>query len=153
MQSFQPQPCLCALVTGSCSHVQPLWGAPKPLRALVVKKSSAKAGDLRHSGSIPESGRSSEGGYGNPLQYSCLENPQGQRHLGSTVLQSWTELKQLSMHARFSCPSLSPGTCLNSCPLSQRCHPAISSSVNPFSCLQSFPASGSFPVSPELPRD
>ena len=38
---------------------------------------------------------------------------------------------------------------LNSCPLSQWCHPTISSSVAPFSsCLQSFPASGSFPVSP-----
>ena len=36
---------------------------------------------------------------------------------------------------------------LNSCPLSWWCHPTISSSVIPFSCLQSFPASGSFPVS------
>ena len=35
----------------------------------------------------------------------------------------------------------------NSCPLSQWCHPTISSSVIPFSCLQSFPASGSFPMS------
>ena len=45
--------------------------------------------------------------------------------------------------------SLSPttGTCLNSCPSSQWCHPALSSSVIPFSsCLQSFPASGSFPT-------
>ena len=42
-------------------------------------------------------------------------------------------------------PSLSPGACSNSCPLSQWCHPTISSSVVPFSsCLQSFPASGSF---------
>ena len=40
-----------------------------------------------------------------------------------------------------------PGACSNSCPLSQWCHPAISSSVVPFFCLQSFPASGSFPVS------
>ena len=46
------------------------------------------------------------------------------------------------------CPSPTPGVCSNSCPLSQRCHPAISSSVIPFSsCLQSFPASGSFPLS------
>ena len=51
-------------------------------------------------------------------------------------------------HARLPCPSLSPGVCSNSCPLSQWCHPTISSSVAPFSsCLQSFPASGSFPVS------
>ena len=50
-------------------------------------------------------------------------------------------------HTRLICPSLSPGACSNSCPLSQWCHPTISSSVPPFSsCLQSFPASGSFPV-------
>ena len=51
-------------------------------------------------------------------------------------------------HARLPCPSPSPGACSNSCPLSQWCHPTISSSVIPFfSCLQSFPASGSFPMS------
>ena len=51
-------------------------------------------------------------------------------------------------HTRLSCPSPSPGVCSNSCPLSQWCHPTISSSVIPFSsCLQSFPASGSFPMS------
>ena len=51
-------------------------------------------------------------------------------------------------HARFPCPSSSPGDCSNSCPLSQWHHPTISSSVVPFSsCLQSFPASGSFPMS------
>ena len=50
-------------------------------------------------------------------------------------------------HARLPCPSPSPRVCSNSCPLSQWCHPTISSSVTPFSsCLQSFPASGSFPV-------
>ena len=47
--------------------------------------------------------------------------------------------------ARVYCPSLSPGACSNSCPLSQRFHLTISSSVIPFSShLQSFPASGSF---------
>ena len=52
-------------------------------------------------------------------------------------------------HTRLSCLSLSLGACSNSCPSSQRCHPTLSSSVNPFSsCLQSFPASGSFPMSP-----
>ena len=51
-------------------------------------------------------------------------------------------------HARLSCPSWSPGVCSDSCPLSLWCHPTISSSVTPFSsCLQSFPASGSFPMS------
>ena len=52
------------------------------------------------------------------------------------------------LHARLSCPSLSPRVCSNSCPLSQWCHPTISSSVSSFSsCPQSFPASGSFSVS------
>ena len=51
-------------------------------------------------------------------------------------------------HARLPCPSPSPRACSNSCPLSRWCHPTISSSVVPFSsCLQSFPASGSFLMS------
>ena len=50
-------------------------------------------------------------------------------------------------NARFPCPSPSPGACSNSRPLSQWCHLNISSSVVPFSCLQSFPVSGSFPMS------
>ena len=50
-------------------------------------------------------------------------------------------------HARLPCPSLTPGACSNSCPSSPWCHPTISSSVVPFSCLRSFPASGSFPMS------
>ena len=48
-------------------------------------------------------------------------------------------------HSRFPCPLPTPGACSNSCPLSRWCHPTVSSSVVPFSsCLQSFPASGSF---------
>ena len=51
-------------------------------------------------------------------------------------------------HARLPCPSPTPRACSNACPLSWWCHPTISFSVIPFSfCLQSFPASGSFPVS------
>ena len=51
-------------------------------------------------------------------------------------------------HARPPCPSPPPGVCSNSRTLSRWCHPTISSSVVPFSsCLQSFPASGSFPMS------
>ena len=50
-------------------------------------------------------------------------------------------------HARLPCPSGSLGVCSNSCPFSQWCHPTISPSVVPFSCPQSFPASGSFPMS------
>ena len=50
-------------------------------------------------------------------------------------------------HARLSCPSPIRGACSNSCPLSQWCHPTISSSDIPFSsCLQSCPAPGSFPM-------
>ena len=51
-------------------------------------------------------------------------------------------------HTRPPCPSLSPRACPNSCPSSRWCHPAIASSVVPFSsCPQSCPASGSFPRS------
>ena len=51
-------------------------------------------------------------------------------------------------HARPPCPSPTPGVYSNTSPLSWWCHPTISSSVVPFSsCLQSFPASGSFPMS------
>ena len=51
-------------------------------------------------------------------------------------------------HARPTCPSPTPRVYSNSCPSSRWCHPAISSSVVPFSsCPQSLPASGSFPVS------
>ena len=51
-------------------------------------------------------------------------------------------------HARFPCPSLTPRAYSNSCPSHWWCHPAISFSVIPFSfCLQTFPASGSFPMS------
>ena len=51
-------------------------------------------------------------------------------------------------HTRLPCPLPSPGACTNPCPSSRWCHPTISSSVIPFSsCPQSFPASGSFPMS------
>ena len=63
-----------------------------------------------------------------------------------------TSLSRLSLQFQFSCSivsnSLQPGTCSNSRPLSRWCHPTISSFVIPFSsCFQSFPASGSFPMS------
>ena len=50
-------------------------------------------------------------------------------------------------HTRPPCPSPTPEVHPNPCPSSQWCHPTISSSVIPFSCPQSFPASGSFPMS------
>ena len=67
----------------------------------------------------------------------------------SSVAQSCPTLRPHGLqHATPPCPSPTPRACSNSCPLSWRCHPTISSSVIPFSsCLQSFPASGSFPVS------
>ena len=54
-------------------------------------------------GSIPGSGRSPGGGYGNPLQYSCLENSMDRGAWRATihgVPKGWTLLKGLSMHAR-----------------------------------------------------
>ena len=47
----------------------------------MVNNLDANVGDIRDAGSIPGLGRSPRGGHGNPLQYSCLENPNGQRSL------------------------------------------------------------------------
>ena len=66
--------------------------------ALVVKNPSANAGDA---GLIPGWGRPPEGGYGNPLHYSCLENPMDREAWQTTVqgvAKSQTQLKCLSMH-------------------------------------------------------
>ena len=65
----------------------------------------------------------------------------------SSVPQSCPTLSDPMDCSMLGYPSLSPRACSNSCPLSRWCHPTISSSVVPFSsCLQSFPASGSFPM-------
>ena len=68
----------------------------------------------------------------------------------SSVAQSCPTLWTHGLwHARHPCPSPTPRACWNSCPLSQWCHPTISSSVILFSsCPQSFPASGSFLMNP-----
>ena len=59
-----------------------------------------------------------------------------------SVTQSYPTLQPNGLqHARLACPIPSPGVCCNSCPLSQWCHPTISSSIIPFSCLQFFTAS------------
>ena len=54
--------------------------------ALVVKSLPASAGDIRDAGLIPGLGRSPGGGHGNPLQYSCLENPMDREAWQATVL-------------------------------------------------------------------
>ena len=60
---------------------------------------------------------------------------------------AWLFATQGLQHVRLPCPSPTSRACSNSCPSSRWYHPTISSSVIPFSsCLQSFPASGSFPV-------
>ena len=60
--------------------------------ALVIKNLPANAGDLRDAGSIPGWGRSPGEGHLNPLQYSCLENPHGQRSLVGYSPQGHKEL-------------------------------------------------------------
>ena len=71
------------------------------------------------------------------------EASQSNRGQGQLTPASSGGLCQPLSHPTATSPS--PGVCSNSWPLSRRCHPAISSSVTPFSsCLQSFPASGSF---------
>ena len=68
----------------------------------------------------------------------------------SVVSDSWQP--HGLQHTSLPCPSPTPRACSNSCPSSQWCHPTISPSVIPFSsCLQSFLASGSFPMSQFFP--
>ena len=78
----------------------------------------------------------------------CDSSP-GDSDVFSLVTQSCPTLRPHKLqHARPPCPSPTPGVHPNTCPLSQWCHPTTSSSVVPFSSsLQSFSASGSFPVS------
>ena len=75
--------------------------------------------------------------------------PSGYRQVPKASVQFNPSLQlHESQHATPPCPSPNPGVYSNSCPLRRWCHPAISSSVVPFSsCPQSLPASGSFPMS------
>ena len=69
---------------------------------LMVKNPPANAGDIGDMGSIPGLGKSPGGGHGNPLQYSCLENPMDRGAWWATVYRVTniqTQLKQLSTHA------------------------------------------------------
>ena len=68
----------------------------------MLKNPPANAGNVRDVGSIPGLGRCPGGGHGNPLQYSCLENPMDRGAWRATVhrvTKSGTRLKRLSMHA------------------------------------------------------
>ena len=67
----------------------------------MIKNPPADAGDVRDAGSVPRSGRSPGGGHGNPLQYSCLENPMDRGAWWATVhkiTQNRTQLRQSSIH-------------------------------------------------------
>ena len=74
----------------------PLWTSQV---VLVVKNPTANAGDIREAGSIPGLGRSPQGGHGNPLQYSSLENCHGQRCLAGCSPRGQ---KELDMTGRLS---------------------------------------------------
>ena len=67
--------------------------------ALVVKNPPANEGDVRDPGSIPASGRSPGGGLGNPLWYSCLENPMcrgASWPIVHSITKGWTQLDDLA---------------------------------------------------------
>ena len=75
----------------------------------MIKNLPANAGDVRDMGPVLGLGRSPGGGHGNPLQYSCPENPMDRGAWRATVhrlTKSQTQLKQLSMHACISKASL-----------------------------------------------
>ena len=67
----------------------------------VLKNPPANAGDIRDKGSIPGLGKYPRGGHGNPLQYSCLENPMHREAWRATIhniTKSRTQLRQFSIH-------------------------------------------------------
>ena len=79
----------------------------------MAKNPPLNSGEVRDAGSIPGSGRSPEGGCGNPLQYSCLENPMDRGDWWARVhrvAKSWTQLKQLSMHTCIFYPNKKEAT-------------------------------------------
>ena len=74
------------MVSSSYHNAKDIEGTQEvPMVSLVVKNLSANAGDLRDLGSIPGSGRSPGEGNGNPLHYSCLENPMDRGDWHATV--------------------------------------------------------------------
>ena len=133
----------------SAARETPGEGSSDPLQHLGLPGSSAgKESDCRAGGPslIPGSKRCPEEGIGYHSSILGLSQGVSSVQFSSGVSDSlWPHGPQ---DTRPPCPSPTPGDCSNSCPLSQWCHPTISSSVVPFSsCLPSFPASGFFPVS------
>ena len=87
-------------VTAVCWNLRTRVGLSQWLSS---KESACSAGATEDMGSVPGSGRSPGGGHGNPLQYSCLENPTDKGAWWAIVhgvTKSWILLKQLGMHAR-----------------------------------------------------
>ena len=83
-----------------------------------------------------------------PKAFSAFSLPFSVSQLVQSLSCVWLSRVGLFATPWFPCPSPTPGACSNSCPSGRWCHPTISSSVIPFSsCLQSFPASESFPRS------
>ena len=121
---------------------------------LVIKNQPANAGDVRDASLIPGSGRSPGGGHGNPLQYSCLENPKDRGAWWATtvhgVAKTQTRLKRLStlscwseMNVAQLCPTLCDST---DCPWN---FPGQNAGVGSLSLLQGiFPTQGSNPGLP-----
>ena len=79
-----------------------LVGTHYPLVVVVTTSPPTSSGGIRDVASIPGLGRSPGGGHGNPLAYSCLENPHGQRSLAGYIVhrvaKSQAQLKQLGTH-------------------------------------------------------
>ena len=75
----------------------------------MVKNPPANPGGLRDVGSIPGSGRYPEGGHGNPLQYSCLENPMDK--VVHRAAKSRTGQRRLSTHAHINAWVIAPVPC------------------------------------------
>ena len=130
----------CARILDFILKAFPLWNLKLKegnvsYRILVIgKRRSAKTLSFVFSGQKQCASRDIKLQVDKSFCYSC-----------SVALVSYSLQPHGLQHARLPCPSASPGVCLNSCPLSWSCHPTISSSVTPCSsCLQSFPASGSF---------
>ena len=151
---------------GSMVFIQEICRLLGLLSSQMVKESACDGGDPAV---IPGLGRIPDERNDYPFQYSCLDNPMAravsraavrgaptqtgratkcmvmEEHTSAQFSHSVVSDSLWLQHARPRCPSPPPGVYSNTCPFSWRCHPAISSSVVPFSsCPLSFPPSGSF---------